>query len=118
MWISRVKKRNGSKKARNVNLKHSPAFFFIHTDHHHTFVAPDPDEFVDGSDSSSGELTEQDHPLDVVVLQQTHIGAHLCYRSDIDHHHIFHLWKPVLVESTAECWHLDPGRRKQSNVSV
>lgn len=100
------------KKSKKLNFKQSPTFLLIHTNDHHTFIASDADEFVDGSDSSSGELAEQDHALDVVVLQQTHIGAHLSYRSDIDHHHIFHLWKPVLVESTAESWHLEPGRRK------
>lgn len=67
------------KKARNFNFKHSPTFLLIHTNDHHAFIASDPDEFVDGSDSSSGELAEQDHSLDVVVLQQAHISAHLCY---------------------------------------
>eukprot|EP00967_Tisochrysis_lutea_P022070 scaffold25142_cov26-Tisochrysis_lutea.AAC.1 len=35
------------------------------------------DELVDGTDAPPGQLRQQDHALNAIVLQQAHIGTHL-----------------------------------------
>jgi hypothetical protein len=42
------------------------ALVLVHTQHDDDFVAPDPDEFLDGADTSSRQFREQDHAIDVV----------------------------------------------------
>lgn len=44
-------------------------FFFIHTKNDNDFVPSYSDEFLNRSDTSSRELREQDHSLDVIILQ-------------------------------------------------
>lgn len=78
----------------------------VYSDDHHAFIASDADEFVDGPNASAGQLAQQDHALDVVVLQQTDIRAHLSDGANVHHHHILHLREAMLVEPTAETRHL------------
>ena len=78
---------------------------FVHSDDHHTLVATYADELVDGADASTRQFTQEDHALNVVVLQKAYIGAHLSDGAHIDHHHILHFWEPVLIEPTTEPWH-------------
>lgn len=40
-------------------------------------IAADSDQLLDRSDTSSGKLGEQDHSVDVVVLQQLDVSSHL-----------------------------------------
>lgn len=85
----------------------------VHSDDDHAFVATDADEFVDGADSPTRQLAEEDHALDVVVLQQADVGAHLGDGPDVHHDDVIHLWEPVLVEATVEsrhCWKTEEGR--------
>lgn len=76
-------------------------FLFVNSYDHDALVPADADEFVYGADASPGQLAQEDHALDVVVLQEADVGSHLSNGPNIDHHHIFHLWEFVLVESTA-----------------
>ena len=62
----------------------------------------DSDQLVDGPDSSSGQLGEEDHALDVVVLQQMDVRAHVGDGPDVDHDHVLHFRELLLVESTGE----------------
>lgn len=78
---------------------------FVHSDDDHAFIATYADELVDGADTSTWQLTQEDHALDVVVLQKADIGAHLGDGPHVHHHYILHLWEPVLVKSTAEPRH-------------
>lgn len=78
---------------------------FVYTDDHHTLIAADADELVDGADPPTRQLAEQDHALDVVVLQQADVGPHLGDGAHVHHDHVLHLWEPVLVEATAEPRH-------------
>lgn len=85
----------------------------VHSDDDHALVATDADEFVDGADSPTRQLAEEDHALDVVVLQQADVGAHLGDGPDVHHDDVIHLWEPVLVEATVEsrhCWEREEGR--------
>lgn len=76
-------------------------FLFVHSYDHNALVPADADEFVYGTNASPGQLTEEDHAFDVVVLQQADIGSHFSNGPNIDHHYIFHLREFMLVESTA-----------------
>ena len=78
---------------------------FVDSDDDHTLVAAYADELVDGADTSTGQLAQEDHALDVVVLQKADVGAHLSDGPHVHHHNIIHLWEPVLVKSTAEPRH-------------
>lgn len=76
-------------------------FLLVNPDDHNALVPADADEFVYGADSPAGQLAEQDHAFDVVVLQQADIGPHLSNGAHVHHHYIFHLREFVLVEPTA-----------------
>jgi hypothetical protein len=41
---------------------------FVHTEYHDDLVAANSDELLDGSDTSSGKLREQNHAVNVIVL--------------------------------------------------
>ena len=43
-------------------------FVFVNPDDHYTFTAANTDKFVDGADTSSGQFTEQDHALYIVIF--------------------------------------------------
>lgn len=78
---------------------------FVYSDDDHALVAAYADELVDGADTSTRQLAQEDHALDVVVLQKADVGAHLSDGPHVHHHDILHLWEPVLVKSTAEPRH-------------
>ena len=40
-------------------------------------IATDSDQLLDRSDTSSGKLREQDHSVDIVVLQKLDVSSHL-----------------------------------------
>ena len=50
--------------------------------------------------TSPGELREQDHALDVVILEQVDVGSHVSDGPDVDHHNVVYLGKLLLVKST------------------
>ena len=75
-------------------------FIFVYPDDDDTFVPADSDEFVDGADTSPRQLAQQDHALDVVILEQVHVGAHLGDRGHSHHDNVLALGETVLVEST------------------
>lgn len=58
----------GYKSTHHIHSIFPLTFLLIHSDDDHTLVASDPDEFVDGADTSARQLAQQDHAFDVVVL--------------------------------------------------
>lgn len=103
---------------RATSLLPSLTLLFVYSDDHHALVAADADELVDGADAPAGQLAQQDHALDVVVLQEADVGAHLGDGAHVHHHHILHLWEPVLVESTAEPRHRCRGRQAEVSPDI
>ena len=57
------------------------------------------DELVDGADAPPGELGQQDHALDVVILEQADVGAHLRDLTHRHHHHVVDLGKFLRVKA-------------------
>ena len=74
-------------------------FFFVHTKNDHDVVLADTDQLLDGPYTSTGQFAQQDHPLDVVVLQQFDVGTHLGDLLDVDHDDVIDLRVLVLVKS-------------------
>lgn len=85
-------------------------FVFINTDDHNDFVVPNPNQLLHAPDPTPRQLAEQDHAVDVIVLEQLDVDAHFSglslrlllasffpihrgeekkhYLFDIDHHHL------------------------------
>lgn len=55
----------------------SRTLFFVHTKNDYHLVTSNSNKLLYTSDTTSRELREQDHAVDVIVLQQLDIGAHL-----------------------------------------
>jgi len=53
------------------------ALLLVDADDHDDLVLADADELVDAADAAAAQLAQQDQALDVVVLEQLHVGAHL-----------------------------------------
>ena len=53
-------------------------------------------------DTSPRELREQNHTLDVVVLQEMDVGSHVRDGANIDHHHVVNLGEPLLVKPAGQ----------------
>mmetsp|Transcript_38779 Transcript_38779/g.92846 ORF Transcript_38779/g.92846 Transcript_38779/m.92846 type:complete len:238 (+) Transcript_38779:395-1108(+) len=69
----------------------------VDTQHHAHLLLPDPDQLVHRADAAARELREQDHALDVVILEQAHVRAHLRDRTHLHHHDVVDLGKLVRV---------------------
>lgn len=54
-----------------------PTLLFVHTENHNDLIATNSDELLDTSDTSSRKFGQQDHAVDVVVLEKLDIGTHL-----------------------------------------
>ena len=54
-----------------------PTLLLVHTQNNHDLVSPHADESLDTTDTSSRKLGEQDHAVDVVVLEELDVCAHL-----------------------------------------
>lgn len=91
---------------------------FVYSDDDHALVAAYADELVDGADTSTWQLAQEDHALDVVVLQKADVGAHLGDGPHVHHYNILHLWEPVLVKSTAEPRHCWRNRNKEGKCCL
>lgn len=90
-----------------IHLERSAlTLLFVDSNDDDALVATYTDEFVDGADTSAGQLTQEDHALDVVVLQEADVGPHLGDRPHVHHHNVLHFWEPVLVKPTTEPRHL------------
>lgn len=85
-------------------------------------IATNSDELLDRSDTSSGKLGEQNHSIDVVVLQQLDVSSHLgdlfapplacallilsalfarqTHLLDVHHDKAVNLWELLLIEAT------------------
>lgn len=61
-------------------------------------VAANTNQLLDGTNTASGKLREEDHAVDVVVLQKLDIGAHI---GDLT-------WGSALTHSHAHAHHRDP----------
>ena len=76
------------------------ALLLVHADDDDDLVAADADQLVDRADAATRELTQQHHALDLVVLEQADVRAHLGYLTHVHHHDLVALGKLVLVETT------------------
>ncbi len=56
----------------------SLTLLLVYPQNHDDLVTPDSDKFLDTSNTTSREFGEQDHAVDVVILQQLDIGSHFC----------------------------------------
>ena len=65
---------------------------FIHTKNHHRLDSPDLDQAAHTPDPTAGELGEEDHTFDVVVLEEGHVGSHVGDVLDVDHHSHVDFW--------------------------
>ena len=74
----------------------------VATQHDDDLVPADTDELVDRTNTTARELRQQDHALDVVVLEQRHIGAHLGDAAHVHHDEIIDLRVLLLVVPTLE----------------
>ena len=61
-----------------------------------------PDQLVYTPDSPPAQLGQQDHPLDVVVLQQVDVRPHVGDWADVHHHHVVDLRVLLLVKATRD----------------
>jgi hypothetical protein len=52
-------------------------FLLVHAEHNDDLVATDSDKLLDTADTPSREFGEQDHAIDVVVLEELHVGSHI-----------------------------------------
>jgi hypothetical protein len=90
------------------------ALVAVDTEHDGGLLAADLDEGGDGADSTAGQLGEEDHALDVVVLQEGDVRAHVGDVLHLDHHRRVHLGEPRLVHPALKVQHLrwrrDAGR--------
>jgi hypothetical protein len=75
------------------------ALLLVDTQHYHNLVAAHTNELLDGTDTSAGKFGEQNHAVDVVVLQQLDVGAHLGDLLNVDHNEAIDLWKAIFVEA-------------------
>ena len=74
--------------------------FLVDTEDHDGLDAADLDEAADAANTTAGELREQDHALDVVVLQKRHVRPHVGDVLHLNHHRHVHLRVPRLVHTT------------------
>lgn len=78
----------------------------VDTENDDDLVATDTDQLLDGANTSSGKLREQDHAVDVVVLEKLDVGAHI---GDL-------IWGSALTHSHAHAHHRDPSVSYLLNV--
>lgn len=82
------------------------ALVAVDTEHDGGLLAANLDEGGDGADTAAGELGEEDHALDVVVLEQGDVRAHVSDVLHLDHHRGVHLREPLLIHPALEVRHL------------
>lgn len=51
-------------------------FLLVNSEDNDDLIAPNSDELLDTSDTSSGQFGEEDHAIDVVVFEELHVGTH------------------------------------------
>ena len=64
-------------KKKDPVAKRARTLFFVDPENHDDLIPPYPDELLDRSDTSARQFAQKNHPINVVVFQQFHIGAHL-----------------------------------------
>jgi hypothetical protein len=82
------------------------ALVAVDTEYDGGLLAADLDEGGDGADATAGQLGEEDHALDVVVLQEGDVRAHVGDVLHLDHHRRVHLGEPWLVHPALEVRHI------------
>ena len=73
------------------------ALLLVDAEHHDGLDAADLDEAADAPNAAAGELGEENHALDVVVLEERDVGAAVGHALDLDHHRLVDLRVPRLV---------------------
>lgn len=74
----------------------------VHPEDHHRLLPAHLYEAADAPDPAAGEFREQNHPLDVVVLQQGDVGSHVGDVLHLHHHRHVHLRVLGLVHPTLQ----------------
>ena len=82
------------------------ALLFVDMEHHHELDPTHLDETADAPNLMPRELGEQDHALDVVVLEEWDVGAHVGDVLHLNHHCHVNLWVLCLVYSALQVWSL------------
>lgn len=82
------------------------ALLLVDTENDDDLVATDTDQLLDGTNASSGKLREQDHAVDVVVLEKLDVGAHVGNL----------IWGSALTHPHAHAHHRDPSVSYLLNV--
>lgn len=89
-------------------------FLFINTNDHNNLIISNTDQLLHAPDPPPRQLTEQNHAIDIVILKQLHIDAHLSvlggavslsssvcpvrsgwfwtHLLDVHHHYLVQLW--------------------------
>lgn len=60
---------------REARARHT--LLLVDTEDDHDLVAPHADELLDTADTSSGQLGEENHAVDVIVLEELDVSTHL-----------------------------------------
>lgn len=66
------------------------ALLLVDTEDHDGLLAPDLDEAADAADSTTRELGEEDHALDIVVFEKRDVSAHVGDVLHLNHHRHVH----------------------------
>lgn len=51
--------------------------YLVHAEHLHHLCATDTDQLRDGANAATAQLAQQDHPFQVVVLEEGDIGTYM-----------------------------------------
>jgi len=60
-------------------------FIFINPQYNNNLIPPHSNQFLNTPDTSPGQLAQQNHAIDIIILQQLNICAHFGNLADIDH---------------------------------
>ena len=82
-----------------MTRENTHTLLLVDSENNDDLVLANTDELLDGTDATSGQFTEQDHSLNVVVLEQLDVGAHLGDLADIDHDQVIHLGELVRIHA-------------------
>lgn len=79
-----------------------PTFIFINTYNNNRFSFANSDKFVNRPNTPPGQFRQQDHALDIIILQQVNVRAHLRDATHRHHHNILDLRVLLHVKPTRE----------------
>lgn len=84
------------------------ALLLVDTKDHDGLDAADFDKAADAPNAAAGQLREEDHALDIVVLQESDVRAAVGHALHLYHNRLIHLRVPRLVHPALQ---VGPGAR-------